>query len=180
MKNTILGCQGQNNKWLVEPKNLIASLYGQVKCHKEGAPLRPIAKGYSHLVHRAELYLKKILEPLINKCTYLVDSQKAFKTRFLVEKDKFINSDHEIVTFDIKAMYPNINLTKTINYIITTIFRAPQTYFKQEKDNKIIRHRFLLKKNSKVFCKVFCKISIILSPKLALSNNSEELKWVAL
>ena len=38
--------------------------------------------------------------------------------------------------FDIKAMYPNINLTKTINYIITTIFRAPQTYFKQEKDNK--------------------------------------------
>ena len=34
-KNTILGCQGQNNKWLVEPKTLIASLYGQVKCHKE-------------------------------------------------------------------------------------------------------------------------------------------------
>ena len=98
--------------------------------------MRPIATGYSHLVHGAELYLKKILEPLINKCTYLVDSQKAFKTRFLSEKTQFISNDHEIVTFDIKAMYPNINITKTINYIIATIFRAPQTYFKQEKDNK--------------------------------------------
>ena len=76
MKNTILGCLGQNNKWLVEPKN---SIYGQIKCHKERAPLRPIATGYIHLVHGEELYLKIFLEPLINKCTYLVDSHKAFK-----------------------------------------------------------------------------------------------------
>ena len=115
LKDTILGCLGQKNKWLVEPQNSIASLYGQVKYHKDGAPLRPIATGYSHLVHGAELYLKKILEPLINKCTYLVDSQKAFKTRFLTEKTKFISNDHEIVTFDIIAMYPNIQITKTIN-----------------------------------------------------------------
>ena len=59
LKDTILGCLGQKNKWLVEPQNSIASLYGQVKYHKDGAPLRPIATGYSHLVHGAELYLKK-------------------------------------------------------------------------------------------------------------------------
>ena len=33
-------------------------------------------------------------------------------------------------------MYPNINTTKTVDYIIADVFRAPQTYFKQEKDSK--------------------------------------------
>ena len=96
-------------------ENSISSLYSQVEYHKDVAPLSPIATGYSHLVHGAKLYLKKILEPLIYKCTYLVDSQKVFKTRFITEKDKFISNDHEIVTFDIIAMYPNIQMTKTIN-----------------------------------------------------------------
>ena len=89
LNDTILGCLGQNNKWLVEPKNSIASIYGKVKYHKQGAPLRPIGTGYSHIVDGAEHYLKNILEPLLNKCTYLVDRQKTFKNKFLTEKNKF-------------------------------------------------------------------------------------------
>ena len=58
------------------------------------APIRPIGTGYSHLVHGAEEYLKKFLEPLFKTCTFLVDSQKAFKSQFLTEKDKFNVLDH--------------------------------------------------------------------------------------
>jgi hypothetical protein len=87
-------------------------------------------------VDGAENYLKNILEPLLNKCSFLVDSQTAFKNKFLTEKIKFDPNQHELVSFDIKAMYPNINVTRTVSYIIATIFRDPTSYFKQERDNK--------------------------------------------
>ena len=80
--------------------------------------------------------MKKILEPLLKKCTFIVDSQKAFKSRFLSKRDKLNVLDHELVSFDIKAMHPNINTTKTVDYIIATVFRAPQIHLKQEKDIK--------------------------------------------
>ena len=38
---------------------------------------------------------------------------------------KFNVKDHELVSFNIKAMYPNINVTRTVSYIIATIFRDP-------------------------------------------------------
>ena len=66
----------------------------------------------------------------------MVDSQKAFKSRFLEEKKKFIEPEHELISFDIKSMYPNINVTRTVSYIITTIFKNPKNFFKQEKYSK--------------------------------------------
>ena len=33
-------------------------------------------------------------------------------------------------------MYPNINITRTVDYIIATIFRNPKNCFKHEKDSK--------------------------------------------
>ena len=33
-------------------------------------------------------------------------------------------------------MYLNINITRTVSYIIATIFRDPTSYFKQERDSK--------------------------------------------
>jgi hypothetical protein len=115
----------------------------------------------------------------------LVDSQKAFKTRFLTEKEKFDPVNHEIVTFDIKAMYPNINLNRTIDYIIATIFRAPKNYLKPEKD----KHGYTgcntpfpsrPKKNLRPFFKEFYVITIFSNAKLAHINNFEASKWVAL
>ena len=85
LTNSIENCLGQSNKYLVQPMNSISSLYGTVKCHRENWPLRPISTGYCHIAHGAETYIKTIIEPLNKKCSYAVNSQKSFKTRFLVE-----------------------------------------------------------------------------------------------
>ena len=80
--NTIEHCLGLKNKYLVQPKNSIASLYGVVKCHKQNWPMRPISTGYSSISAGSEEYIKKIVEPLLKKCTFLVNSEKSFKKRF--------------------------------------------------------------------------------------------------
>ena len=136
LTNSIENCLGQSNKYLVQPMNSSSSLYGKVKCHKENWPLRPISTGYSHIAHGAETYIKTIIEPLNKKCSYAVNSQKSFKTRFLVEKQKFDSNLHEVVCFDIKSMYPSINITRTVSYILIEIFRNPKLYFTPEKDSK--------------------------------------------
>ena len=79
---------------------------------------------------------EKILEPLLTKCSYLVDSQKAFKSRFMIEGEKFNGEHHELISFDIKSMYPNINVTRTVSYILQTIFLGPRKYFTPEKDQR--------------------------------------------
>ena len=69
-----------------------------------------------------------ILEPLIEDCVYLVDSQKSFQAIFM--KEKIVESHHDLVSFDIKSMYTSVNTTRTIDYILATIFRNPKQYFK--------------------------------------------------
>ena len=136
LTNSIEHCLGQSNKYLVQPKSSISSLYGKVKCHKDNWPLRLISTGYSHIVFGAETYIKTIIEPLQKKCEFLVDSQKSFKKRFLTERLKFKPDVHEIVSFDIVSMYPNVNITRVVSYILKVVFKNPKTYFTPEKDSK--------------------------------------------
>ena len=86
------------------------------------------------MVLGAETYLKKLLKPLLSRCSYLVDSQLAFKNKFMLQKAKFRQQNHEIVSFDINSMYPSISIPKVVSYIITAVFRNPRDFFK-EKDN---------------------------------------------
>ena len=75
LKNTIYGCLGQTHRWLVDPRYSITIVYGEVKCHKEGAQLRPIGIEYIHLVGGAKKIIKKILKPLASEFIFSVDSQ---------------------------------------------------------------------------------------------------------
>ena len=84
----------------------------------------------------SEEYIKEILDPLVRKCTFLVDSQKSFKKRFSVEKQKFDKNLHQLVCFDIKQMYPSVNITRVVSYILKVIFRNPKSYFTPKKDAK--------------------------------------------
>jgi hypothetical protein len=86
LSDTIGHCLGQTNEYLVEPKNSFSQFYGLVKCHKSDWPIRPIITGHNHLVNGAECYLRPLLELLLKNCSYLVDSQKFFQARFLLEK----------------------------------------------------------------------------------------------
>ena len=81
----------------------------------------------------------------------MVDSQKAFKSRFLEEKKESIEPEHELISFGIKSMYPNINVTRTVSYIITTIFKNLKNFFKREKDSKGYKYLSQPKKISKNF-----------------------------
>jgi hypothetical protein len=99
-------------------------------------PLRPICTGYSHITAGSAEYAEQIIEPLIKKCEYLVNSQKAFKKRFLTEKLKFNENLHEIVCLDIISMYPSVNITRTISYFLKVVFKNPKSFFKPEKDKK--------------------------------------------
>ena len=65
-----------------------------------------------------------------------MDSQKSFQNRFLLEKEKFDESDHQLVSFDIVSMFTNVNVTRTNSYILTEIFKNPKKFLKPEKDSK--------------------------------------------
>ena len=54
----------------------------------------------------------------------------------MVEKEKFDQNLHGVVWFDIKQMYPSINITRTVSYILIEVFRNPKLYFTPEKDSK--------------------------------------------
>ena len=72
-----------------------------------------------------------------------------------------------------------MNLKRTIDYIIATIFRTPKNYLKPEKDKK----EYTLPiptKEERPFFKEFYVITIFLNAKLAHINNLEASKWVAL
>ena len=86
---TMDGCVNQQNGFLLQPSSSISHMYGKVKVHKSEWPIRGICTGYSHMVIGPETYLKKLLNPLTTRCTYLVDSQLAFKRKFSVQKTKF-------------------------------------------------------------------------------------------
>ena len=73
----------------------------------------------------------KLSSALSKKCEYLVNSQKAFKKRFLTEKLKSNENLHEII-----SMYPSVNITRTISYFLKVVFKNPKSFFKPEKDKK--------------------------------------------
>ena len=54
----------------------------------------------NHIVYGAESYLQPILEPLLRKYDDLLDSQKSFQARSSVKKEKFIEREHDLVTYD--------------------------------------------------------------------------------
>ena len=94
------------------------------------------------MVYGPETYLKKLLNPLVKRCSYLVDSQLAFKNKFIEQKKKFIEQEHEIISFDIDAMYPSINIKKVVKYIVTAVFRNPRIFFKdKDKNGRLLPHR---------------------------------------
>ena len=84
-----IGKNISNAKYLnLKPKNSISEGYGQIKMHKEGSPIHSLVPGHSALTNNVEKYIKPILSPLLKECSYLVNSTKEFKAKFMLEKIK--------------------------------------------------------------------------------------------
>ena len=54
---------------------------------------------------------------------------KAFKERFCAIKDKFNPLIHEVVTFDATALYTNIDIKRTVNFILNHIYQNVDDFF---------------------------------------------------
>ena len=133
--------------------------------------MRPISTGYSSISSGSEEYIKEILEPLLKKCSFLVNSQKSFKKRFLAEKQKFDETLHQVVCYDIKQMYPSVNITRVVSYILKVIFKNPKSFFTPEKDAKGYTLPIPTRAEFKLFLLAVLKDFNFSTHKLELSNS---------
>ena len=97
--------------------------------------LRGIVTGYNSLVGKTERWLKKLLTPLLEKCDLLIDSNKTFKKRFLEERKKFEEKNHEIVSYDAKQLFHSVNVDRVISYILSEIYKSPRKFFRERNEN---------------------------------------------
>ena len=103
--------------------------YCVIKRHKPNHPCRAIVSSINSVTSGCEAYLIDILGKLNNICTLSIDSTKNFKSIFASNKNKFNQNDHDISTIDAQNLYPNVNLTKVINFILEKIYENPSYYF---------------------------------------------------
>ena len=128
-KNTINSSLSNRTQLSIKPQMSISTLYGTIKDHKENNPLRPIGTAYDSLTLGAEQFISKLLEPLRQNCTYAINSQIKFKNEFLKFQPNFDPETQEIFTLDVNSLFPNINNTRTINYILNEVYEAPGKFF---------------------------------------------------
>ena len=118
LKTTINPSLCNKSKLKIKPQASISSLYGTIKDHKINYPLRPIGNSYNSLTLGAENFINDLFSPLREKCAHAVKSQIEFKTEMLKIKPFFDPKKHEIFTLDVISLFPNINNTRTINFIL--------------------------------------------------------------
>ena len=113
----------------MHPPSSISEFFGMVKCHKIGEPLRGICTGFNSIVSNSETFIKELLQPLVLECEFAIDNQIAFKNKFLSDKEKFDPKIHRVISIDVEQMYSNVNVPRTISYILDKIYEDPKKYF---------------------------------------------------
>ncbi|XP_068229378.1 uncharacterized protein [Palaemon carinicauda] len=96
-------------------------LYGNVKPHKQGNPLRPIISLCPAPTYQLGKRLNTLLTPYIpNK--YCVTSSAEFP-----EKLKNSTSDRVIASMEVKSLFTNVPVSETMDFIIDRIYRNTTT-----------------------------------------------------
>ena len=126
----------QNEFLKMMPLEASKRSYGIVKCHKVNFPLRPIVSTVNSSVTGAEKYIQKILNPLKDICTFVVQSTKEFKSYFLKTREKFDPSIHQIMSIDAQKLYTSVNVEMVINEIVQIIYKSPKDFFKINPEEK--------------------------------------------
>ena len=84
----------------------------------EELPLRPIISNLNTATYRLARYLTKILSPL-SPSQYTVASSNKFVN---VIKQQVIPSSYKLVSFDVKYLFKNVPLDRTIDIILKKIY----------------------------------------------------------
>ena len=81
-------------------------------------PLRPIISNLNTTTYQLARYLKKILSPL-SPSQYALESSNKFVN---VIKQQVIPSSCKLVSFDVKSLFTNVSLDRTIDVILKKIY----------------------------------------------------------
>jgi len=112
--------------------------YGTAKVHKlkdnstnvEDLPIRPIVSSIGTATYETSKYLANLLAPLA-KSKYTVDSTKEFVERM---KEKSIDEEFELVSFDVTSLFTNVPLDYTIKVILDKIYKEKRIKTKLKRD----------------------------------------------
>ena len=97
--------------------------------HKPEKDLRPIITNYNAMCDNAHSFLKKLREPIAQKCNYLIDGPNKFKDKFLPNCKKFDEKNYEILSFDAKKLFTSVNTDRVISEILKIIYKKPRSIF---------------------------------------------------
>ena len=117
---------------LIRPLEQLRRGYGVIKRHKNSHPIRPIVSSIGAMTQGAEDWLKRIIQPFVEKCTYSVSSVKEFKNLFIQHQSLYDPNLYEIVSFDAVGMFNNINTKRFLDDIIPKIYEKPSEFFDTE------------------------------------------------
>ena len=109
---------------LVRPKERSKRAYGIIKVHKQGK-CRPIVSGIDTCTSGTEKYLQSVISKLVPHCIFSLKSTKDFKTQFEAHKHKFDPDKHCLVSFDAISLYTNVNVNRTVSWIINKLYENP-------------------------------------------------------
>ena len=75
LKSTINRSLSNKTQLAIKPQMSISTLYASMKNHKPDFPIQPFGTAYDSLTLGAENFIKKLLSPLRENCTYAINSQ---------------------------------------------------------------------------------------------------------
>ena len=139
MTKTFSGCLPIWKIRSLFPNYSLSNFYGQPKLHKVSKPLRGLATAYDALVSNNENFLKILLKPIADKCSFLVKHTE-FKERFLNDRNFFDPAIHRVMTVDIEQMHTYVNVVRCVSLILERIYTEPRKYFNFKGINGEIWH----------------------------------------
>lgn len=87
-----------------------AKIYGTIKIHKEGCPIRPIIADYSNPLINIQKYIKKVLSLFITVDEFPFIIKNNDKICNYLESNPEFHKTHRLRTLDYDSMYTNIDL----------------------------------------------------------------------
>ena len=129
---------------LMYPKNAkVGRAHGSAKVHKQFEripPLRPIVDTIGSTHYGVGKYISNLLHPLTLNEYHLKDSFAAAE-RINAIPEHLFQEGYQFVSFDVKSLFTNVPLDKTINVILDRVYKEKviQTTLKKRTLKKLIK-----------------------------------------
>ena len=89
LKDNLGGYVNSKTMTYLSPNSTTSIACGLLKLHKPEKSLRPICTGYNAIFANSQKSLKKFIDPILQECTFLIDSPAKFKERLIQDTPKY-------------------------------------------------------------------------------------------